>query len=124
MYLIERYGSLCTVDGVQEYVRISDFRRITLDNKSVEYMRLGKFQPTSVVKTGSIVVNGVDKYIVTATSKKINFIKCNLLKFNGTAVQKRYAETVDENNNVVYQWLDINIDIPVYAEIVTERQYH
>jgi len=77
----------------------------------------------SGLQSGEIIsINGV-KYLIQSVdldpaSGELAFFSA---KTNAVITQKRYMEYLDEHNNIVKGWDDINTNVPVFGMVVTAK---
>lgn len=78
------------------------------------------------LKSGDILSIRDIKYLVQTVDYDPASMECALFaaKCNAILKHKRYVEDLDENNNIIQEWQDVNpdfINIPSYGEIITYR---
>ena len=77
----------------------------------------------SNLQSGEVInINGIRYLVQTAdpdpASGEYAFFAA---KTNAVVTQKRYEEYLDENNNIVKGWNDINTNVPVFGMVVTAK---
>lgn len=80
----------------------------------------------AMLQSGEIIDIRDVKYLVQTVSYDPASMECALFaaKCNAILKHKRYVEDLDENNNIIQEWQDVNpdfINIPSYGEIITYR---
>lgn len=78
------------------------------------------------LQSGETITIGNDKYLVQSVNYDPASNECAFFaaKCNAVIQHKRYVEELDEYNNVIKEWQDVNlsnINIDCYGEIVTYR---
>jgi hypothetical protein len=76
-----------------------------------------------LLQSGEVLTLGSDKYLIQSTnpdpaSNETAFFSA---KCNAVVHHKRYVEAVDDNGNLIQEWLTLHADVPCYGEIITYR---
>lgn len=78
------------------------------------------------LKSGDILSIRDIKYLVQTVDYDPASLECAFFaaKCNATLKHQRYVEDIDENNNIIQEWQNVNpnrVNIPSYGEIITYR---
>lgn len=78
---------------------------------------------SSDLQSGEIITIRDSKYLVQSTNYDPASMECAFFsaKCNAIIQHKRYAEDIDDNNNIVQEWKTLNSDVACYGEVVTSR---
>lgn len=122
-------GQDCIIDRLPPITSKVSIKRSTRSSMSLgirEGYWEGLILYDSELKSGEIISIRDNKYLVQTVDYDPASMECAFFaaKCNSILKHQRYVEDIDENNNIIQEWQDVNpnqVEIPSYGEIITYR---
>lgn len=124
---MKAHGQDCTINRTPTATSKVSIKRSTRASRDLgvrEGYWEGLILADALLQSGEVLTIGADKYLVQSVNTDYASTEHAFFsaKCNAVLQHKRETETVDENNNPVKAWLDVNQDAPninAYVEVVT-----